>query len=90
MQLRELTGDQGIAGTNRVRHFVVAQAAALFEIPCGDSKCEDGGHHITGEVLPKLHGRTAKFDGTSTCNGHVGDRVCGRILHYQADAVYEK
>jgi len=88
MELEELTEDRPIAGTRRVRHFVVAHAAARFEIPCGEEKCEGGGHDLTAEVLARLRQRDAEFSGSSTCRGMVRERNCDRTLEYSAAAEY--
>lgn len=88
MSLEEYSGGHTVAGTNRIQHVVVAQAAARFEIPCGDTKCEDGGHNLTREVLGHLRSEHADFEGSSTCDGHVGDRPCERVLKYSAQATY--
>jgi hypothetical protein len=88
MNLEEYSGGHSIAGTSRIQHVVVAQASTRFEIPCGDSKCEDGGHDITREVVTHLRSGRATFEGSSTCTGHVGDRACERMLKYTAAAKY--
>ena len=87
--LEEWSGGHPVAGTSRVRHIVVAQAAALFEIACGDSKCEEGTHDLTSQVIPKLQSREAEFNGESTCQGQIGDRPCERVLKYSARAEYK-
>src|SRR5262245_65510226 len=54
MNLEEFSGGHRVVGTSRIQHVVVAQASTRFEIPCGDSKCEDGGHDLTREALGQL------------------------------------
>jgi hypothetical protein len=88
MELEELQEDRPIAGTRRVRHFVVAHAAARFEIPCGEEKCEGGGHDLTAEILGRLRAREGEFEGSSNCRGTVRERLCDRTLSYQASAKY--
>jgi hypothetical protein len=88
MNLEEFSGGHSIAGTNRIQHVVVAQASARFEIPCGDSKCEEGGHDLTQEVLGHLRSKQPDFEGSSVCNGRVVDRPCERQLKYTAQAKY--
>jgi hypothetical protein len=88
MSLEEFSGGHSIAGTSRVQHVVVAQASARFEIPCGDSKCEEGGHDVTHDLLGHLRAAHAAFDGSSICVGRVGERPCERQLKYVAQAKY--
>jgi hypothetical protein len=88
MQLEEFSGGHSIAGTSRVQHIVVAQASSRLEIPCGDSKCEEGGHDLTHDVLGKLRAAQPAFEGSSVCVGHVGERPCERLLKYSAQAKY--
>jgi hypothetical protein len=89
MNLEEFSVGHSVAGTNRIQHVVVAQASSRFEIPCGDSKCEEGGHDITREVISHLRAAHTTFEGQSTCVGHVGDRACERQLSYTAAAKYK-
>jgi hypothetical protein len=88
-ELEEFSEDHAIVGTRRVRHIVVDQAAALFEIPCSDAKCEDGGHDFTRDVLEQLTRRAKLFEAQSTCSGYVQSRACGRILKLVARAEYD-
>ena len=88
MNLEEYSGAHSIAGTSRIQHVVVAQASSRFEVPCGDSKCEEGGHDLTHEALGHLRAGHLAFEGTSTCVGRVGERPCERILKYSASAKY--
>jgi hypothetical protein len=75
-------------GVTHIRHIVVASAPALFEIPCGDPRCKDGGHDLTYEIVRALRGRATDPSGRDTCNGSVGSATCGRDLHFRATAVY--
>jgi hypothetical protein len=88
MSLEEFGGGHSIAGTSRVQHVVVAQASSRFEIPCGDSKCEEGGHDLTHEALAQLRAGKDAFEGTSICIGRVGERPCERMLKYSVQAKY--
>ena len=72
-----------------VRHVVVANAPALFVIPCHDAQCKDGGHDLTQEILAALLRRNARFEGEDVCRGMVGDTGCSRILGYVAVATYQ-
>lgn len=88
LSLEEYSGGHTVAGTNRIQHVVVAQAASRFEIPCGDSKCEDGGHDLSRDMLSHLRAGHAEFEGSNTCTGHVVERPCERVLKYSALATY--
>ncbi len=93
--LRELSikvRDQGetgaLAGTEYVRHVVVAHAPALFVIPCTDATCVGGGHDVTADVLTALRRRDAEFTGEHACRGTRGTVACGRVMRYVAKATY--
>lgn len=89
LELEEFSEERPIIGTRRVRHIVVDQAAALFEIPCSDAKCEDGGHDITSEIMARLAERPADFEFESGCPGYLGNHPCGRVLKVLGQAEYE-
>ncbi len=89
MNLEEFSTGHGVLGSSRIQHVVVAQASSRFEVPCGDSKCEEGGHDLSNSVLGSLRERRADFEGSSTCTGHVGERACERLLKYTAQAKYK-
>ncbi len=89
LDLEELEEERPIIGTRRVRHIVVDQAAALFEIPCSDSKCENGGHDVTRQVMEALTKLQSTFEFQSACAGESGQRPCGRVLAVTASATFE-
>lgn len=89
MNLEEFSGGHRIVGTSRIQHVVVAQASSRFEIPCGDSKCEEGGHDLTNEALGHLRAAHEAFGGSSVCSGRVGERACDRMLEYSCQAKYQ-
>ena len=89
MNLEEFSGGHRVVGTSRIQHVVVAQASTRFEIACGDSKCEDGGHDLTREALSQLRASREAFGGSSVCNGRVGERACERTLEYSFLAKYQ-
>jgi len=70
------------------RHIVVARAPALFEIACGDQRCEDGGHDITASVMFALRRHDLRLQGESECRGSVGSATCGRTIHFDVNATY--
>ena len=89
MNLEEFSGGHRIVGTSRIQHVVIAQASSRFEIPCGDSKCEEGGHDLTREALGHLRAAHEAFGGSSVCSGRVGERACDRMLEYSFQAKYQ-
>jgi hypothetical protein len=74
--------------TKHVRLIVVAQAPALFVIPCGDGDCRDGDHDLTREVMRALRGRERTLSGASSCQGNVRSGICNRHITYQLRAEY--
>jgi len=88
LELEEFAEGHAISGTRRIRHIVVEQAAALFEIPCSDTKCEDGGHDITQLLMSELVQQKGAFTGKSSCAGYLGGHPCGRVLEFKARAEY--
>ena len=68
------------AEVSHIRRVVVAHAPAMFEVPCSDPSCADGGHDLTNG--------DEKFDGEDTCLGQVGNASCERILRYVGTATY--
>ena len=89
LELIETMNGRKLLDSECIRHIIVARAAALFEVPCGDARCEDGGHDISREVLIGLRAFKQRFDGTDRCSGYVGDRPCGRLLEYTALAEFD-
>jgi hypothetical protein len=84
----ELVEHAGTSTTAHRKHVVIANAPALFEIPCGDKECRDGGHDITREVMRSLQQHSAQVSGEHVCEGQVGSAPCTRRLEYQTRAVY--
>ncbi len=77
-----------IGGTRYIRRVVLASAPALFELPCSDPKCEDGGYDVTDEILSALASHRKVFEGQRSCPGRSSTHDCGRILRYVATATY--
>ena len=88
-EVDETIDDRTIPGMRRVRHIMVDQAAALFEIPCSDTKCEEGGHDVTQQVLAALAAHEERFEGSDACNGYVGDNPCKRVLVFTGIAEFD-
>ncbi len=90
LHLQEIKGDVSVAETGHIRHVVVAHAPLLFEMPCRDSACKDGGHDVTSAIARSLKAGETQFVGEHGCTGYVGDAPCQRILRYTATATYKK
>jgi len=88
-EIDELLESRAIPGMKRVRHIMVDQAAALFEIPCSDTKCEEGGHDVTEQVLGALRAGEKEFEGTDACHGQASEGPCKRVLAFKGMAEYE-
>jgi hypothetical protein len=79
----------GNVGDRRyIRRVVLSQAPALFEVPCSDPQCENGGYDMTQEILSALASRRTLFEGRQSCAGRCGANDCGRVFHYVATATY--
>ena len=79
-----------VGGTRYIRRVVLASAPALFEVPCSDPRCENGGYDVTDEILSALASRRTVFEGQRSCPGHSSMHDCGRILRYVATATYRE
>jgi len=77
------------AEVSHIRRVVVEHAPALFEVPCSDPSCHDGGHDLTHQIMRALQRGEEKFEGEDTCLGQVGNTSCDRILRYVATASYK-
>ena len=76
-------------GTSKhVKLVVVAHAPALFDIPCGDPDCQDGGHDLTRTLLGSLRAREREASGASDCQGSVRNVNCNRRITYLMKAEY--
>jgi len=79
------------AGTNTTkhkRHVVIARAAALFEVPCADKDCQEGGHDITHDVMRALKQGQTVATGEHACEGNVGSARCTRHIQFEVTATY--
>lgn len=85
-----ISDSKGVADptSTHVRRIVIAHAAALFEIPCSDPGCKDGGHDLTDRIMRALRAHQTSFDGEDVCRGNVGSSECGRVLRYVATASF--
>ncbi|MEZ4441189.1 MAG: hypothetical protein R3B72_18965 [Polyangiaceae bacterium] len=81
--------DQSSLPLSYVRHVVLATAPALFDLPCGDNKCEEGGHDFTSTILKGLRRGHTQLRGRSRCRGHKGSEPCTRELAFRLEATYQ-
>ena len=88
IEIDDQFGSHSQAKTRYVRHVVVERAAALFEIPCSDPACEDGGHYLTARVMRALLAGATDFSGEDECGGSVGGDQCTRVLRFTGHATY--
>jgi hypothetical protein len=78
-----------VSRPRHVRRIVVEHAPALFLVPCGDPRCEEGGHDVTIDIMRGLRSGRSKFEGQDECRGSVGPIRCNRILWFEATAEYD-
>ena len=88
IELKEAGQGNGNPESFHIRRFHLETAPALFLVPCGDPKCDGGGHDITGEVLAGLRGRRTRIEGQDACAGGAGETLCTRTLYYAAVATF--
>lgn len=87
-EVRERRSGAPVAEAGYIRRIVVANAPALFVLPCGDPSCRDGGHDVTHGVLSALRSSAGRFEGEDSCTGQTGSAQCSRELQYVAFATY--
>jgi hypothetical protein len=90
LEIEEFQGKSAISGARHTRHIVVDSAPAMFEFPCSEPGCSDGGHDLTSEILRALRSHATEFDGEDACYGQLGASAtpCRRVLRYSATAKY--
>lgn len=89
LQIRDRAGSGPAPEPSYTRRVVVESAPALFVIPCGDRRCEDGGHDVTPMVMRALRARLPEFSGEDACGGSLGAHgQCARVLHFTGKATY--
>lgn len=83
-------GEMKLLDASYVRVVVVPTAAALFDIPCSDPSCRDGGHSITGELISQLRSGKTQFSGEASCRGSTGSAggPCASVLIYDVEATF--
>ena len=90
LEVEERSVAASVSQPKYIRRIVVANAPALFFIPCGDPNCIDGGHDVTRTVMDALHAHRANFGGSDDCVGSLGMATCSRVLHFEAVAEYHR
>jgi hypothetical protein len=88
MSIAETQRGGSVGDRRYIRRVVLAQASALFEVPCSDPQCENGGYDLTHEILSALASRRTLFEGQQSCSGRCRVNDCGRVFHYVATATY--
>jgi hypothetical protein len=88
LEIEERRGTVNAGDPKHLRLVVVDSAPALFELPCGDHACKDGGHDLTDAVLAHLSAGTTTFDVEDPCQGSIGTAYCGCVMRLVATATY--
>jgi hypothetical protein len=89
LEIEERRGSTTAGNPKHVRLVVVDSAPALFDIPCGDHACRDGGHDVTQSILRGLQSGQAKIEVEDTCHGSLGSAMCGTVMNVVATATYK-
>ncbi len=90
LQTRERQHADSKGGVSCTRPIAVGSAGALFEVRCGNPKCDNPGHDITSWVIGALRRGETNFDGDDPCSGLVGQHECTRVLHFVVSATWRK
>ena len=88
LEIEERRGGGVLAGGAHIRRIMVEHAPALFDLPCGDRACKDGGHDLTRTILGALQRGEPRFEGEDRCSGSLGEAPCGSVLRYVGIATY--
>ncbi len=88
LEVEEHRRETTIAETKHVRHIIVDRAPALFELPCNDPSCRDGGHDLTDPMTRRLREHSAEFVLDDVCVGDVRGAACGRVVRVLVTATY--
>lgn len=90
LELRERRAGVFLPESVHVRPIPVAHAPALFELPCLDSSCKDGGHDLTETFVRALQAGVTTLSGEDACRGQTGSADCQRVLEYVVIATYKQ
>jgi hypothetical protein len=88
LEVEEHRREATIAETRHLRHIIVDRAPALFELPCNDPACRDGGHDLTDGMNQRLRTLATDFVIEDVCMGDVRGAPCGRVIRVLATATY--
>ena len=88
LEVEEHRREATIAETRHVRHIIVDRAPALFELPCNDPACRDGGHDLTDAMTQRLRAQSTDFVLEDVCMGDVRGAPCGRVIRVLVTATY--
>lgn len=88
LEIEEKTEGTAAPAPKHVKRVVVASAPALFLVPCGDPRCDGGGHDVTGTVMRALRARQTRFQGEDACRGSLQNGYCRRVLVFEGFAEY--
>jgi hypothetical protein len=88
LEIDERRGTASTGDPKHVRLVVVDSAPAMFQVPCGDHTCREGGHDMTDAVLKALKAREARVELDDTCQGMVGTVPCAAVMHLVLTATY--
>jgi hypothetical protein len=87
IRFEEASKATDIPDVSHVRHIVVHNAPALFEVACCDRKC-DGEHDLTKRILRALKGGKENFEWRDACGGNARDGDCEFSMRFYAEAHY--
>jgi len=88
LELSESSNGHRVLDSYRIVHIVVPRAAALFEVPCSDGRCKEGGYDLTRDVMHSVRQRRRSFVGQNCCNGYLGNSPCPRVLSFVGHAEF--
>lgn len=89
LEIQEHRAGTVVLESTHIRRIPVEFAPALFELPCQDSFCKQGGHDVTQAILRSLQSGATSFEGEHACGGQTGTAECQRSLRYVAKATYK-
>lgn len=89
LELREHRAGVFLPESVHVRPIPVMHAPALFDLPCLDTGCKDGGHDLTESFIRAFQAGTAHLTGEHACRGQTGGAECQRVLNYVVTATYK-
>lgn len=88
LAISDTADNEGALPVSYIRHVVVTMAPAMFDLPCGDKKCEEGGYDVTQKMMRRLRDGDTRWSGKSKCRGSKKGEPCARELEFDAEASY--